>query len=552
MIFLQIAGGVALIIFGVRFLRKGFDRLFGGQLVVWLSGLTEHRWKAFGAGAVAGALAPSSTAISMVTMQMMDAGQLSARRMLSVLLGANMGITITVQLIALRLQDYAGAFILLGVLGFQFLKRENLRGAGQCMLAFGIIFLAMQMIGDGAEQLNALPEMSEWVRLFEGHPLMVFLLVSIFTFVVQSSTASIGFAMGLSASGLFTSSLMVPWVLGASIGIGLTSLAAGLATLEGRRLAVANLLAKLPLALPLVFIPTLADKVFGFIPGGVMQQTAMFYTGFNLAVGLVFVPLAGPLVKLVRWMIAPAPSPLTGLPASESYLDPAVLESPSFALTNAQREILAMSDSVKRMLEYFWRGYEAQNPALIEQVAREDDCVDRYYREIKDYLSRVGGGLTSEEAAWHFAMMTFSNELESAGDIVEKKMCEVFRKQIAEVLPLTEKDRMVLGELQVWVLQRFTVAQNLLINRGGTGINEFLDGKEALNKWCRRAEKEHYERLLGAGPKVIGASGYFLDLLDSYRHFNSHITTIGYAFRSQATRRPKHSSSQPLPPEASS
>ncbi len=539
MIFLQIAGGVALVIFGVRFLRKGFDRLFGGQLVIWLSGLTEHRWKAFGAGAVAGALAPSSTAISMVTIQMMDAGQLSARRMLALLLGANMGITITVQLIALRLQDYAGAFILLGVLGFLFLRREKLRGTGQCLLAFGFIFLAMQMIGNGADQLNALPEMREWVRLFAGHPLLVFLLVSLFTLAVQSSTASIGFAMGLGGSGLFGSDLMVPWILGASIGIGLTSLIAGWSTLEGRRLAVANLLAKLPLALPLVLWPGLAAHVFALMPGPIMSQSAMFYTGFNLAVGLIFVPLASPLVRLVRWMIAPPPTPVSGLPTEESYLDPSVLESPSFALTNAQREILAMSDSVKRMLEYFWRGYETKSPALIEQVAREDDCVDRYYREIKDYLSRVGGGLTPEEAQWHFAMMTFSNELESAGDIVEKKMCEVFRKQSAESLPLTASDHEVLRELQSRVLLRFTVAQRMLINRGGSGINDFLDGKEALNKWCRKAEKEHYERLLGASPAVIGASGYFLDLLDSYRHFNSHITTIGYAFRSQAVHRPK-------------
>lgn len=545
MIFLQIAGGVALVIFGVRFLRKGFDRLFGGQLVIWLSGLTEHRWKAFGAGTVVGALAPSSTAISMVTIQMMNAGQLSARRMLALLLGANMGITITVQLIALRLQDYAGAFILLGVLGFQFLRREKLRGTGQCLLAFGFIFLAMQMIGDGAEQLNALPEMGEWVRLLGRHPLLVFLIVSLFTLAVQSSTASIGFAMGLGASGLFGPRLMVPWILGASVGIGLTSLIAGWSTLEGRRLAVANLLAKLPLALPLVLWPGLAESVFALMPGPIMSQSAMFYTGFNLAVGLVFVPLAGPLVRLVRWMIAPAPAPLSGLPTGESYLDPAVLESPSFALTNAQREILAMSDSVKRMLEYFWRGYETKSPSLIEQVAREDDCVDRYYREIKDYLSRIGGGLTPEDAQWHFAMMTFSNELESAGDIVEKKMCEVFRKQFAESLPLTAPDHAVLRELQTRVLQRFIVAQGMLIHRGGPGINEFLDGKEALNKWCRQAEKEHYERLLGAGPQVIGASGYFLDLLDGYRHFNSHITTIGYAFRSQAIHRPK-----PGPPEA--
>ena len=537
MIFFQIAGGVALTIFGVRFLRKGFDRLFGGRLVRWLSGLTQQRWKAFGSGLVVGTLAPSSTAISLVTMQMMDAGQLTAERMLALLLGANVGITVTVQLMALRLQDYAGAFILLGVLAFQFLRREVLRGTGQCLMAFGFIFLAMQMIGSGATQLNAQPEMREWVHLFAGHPLLVFLIVSVFTLSVQSSTASIGFAMGLSMTGLFDARLLVPWVLGANVGIGLTALAAGWSTLEGRRLAFANLLAKLAIALPMVLLPPLAAQVFSLLPGPVMRETAMFHTGYNLAVGLVFVPLAGPLVRLVRWMIAPAPAPGTGLPPSESHLDPTVLDSPSLALTNAARETLAMSDSVKRMLEYFWKGYEGNNPAMIEQVGHEDDRVDRYYREIKDYLSHVGGGLTAEEAQWHFAMMTFSNELESVGDIVEKNMCDMFRKQRAEALVLSEADHDVLAELQSRVLKRFIIAQGLLANRGGAGIGEFLDEKESLNRWCREAEQQHYERLRGAEARAIGASAYFLDLMDSYRRINSHITSIGYAFRSQAARR---------------
>jgi phosphate:Na+ symporter len=537
MIFFQIAGGVALIVFGVRFLRKGFDRVFAGQFIEWLSDLTRQRWKAFASGMVVGTFAPSSTAIAMVTMQMMNTGQLQAERMLALLLGANIGITVTVQLMALRLQDYAGAFILVGVLGFLFLRRRVLRGAGQALLALGLIFLAMQMIGAGATELNAHPEMREWVRLFEGHPLLLFLVVAVFTLAVQSSTASIGFALGLSAGGLFSPQLLVPWVLGANVGIAMTALVSGWSTLEGRRLALANLLAKAFLALPMVLLPGLAADVFSVLPGPIMRETAMFHTGFNLVTGLVFVPLAGPLVRLVRWMIAPTPTSGNSLPTTESYLDPSLLESPSLALTNAARETLAMSDSVKRMLEYFWRGYREQNPELIKQVSREDDRVDRYYRGIKDYLSRIGGGLTPEEAQWHFSMMTFSNELESVGDTVEKNMCDMFRKQRAEGLALSSLDSDALAALQSTVLKRFTVAQGLLANRGGTGVREFLEEKEALNRWCRNTEQQHYERLRGAAPGAIAASAYFLDLLDGYRRINSHISSIGYTFCSDDTPR---------------
>lgn len=128
LIFIQIASGVALIIFGIRFLRKGLDRLFGGRLVIWLSRMTEQRWKAFFSGIVVGTLVPSSTALSLITLQMLNASRMAAAPMLAVLLGTNVGITVTVQLLAFHIQDYAGVFILVGVIGFQFLRREVLRG----------------------------------------------------------------------------------------------------------------------------------------------------------------------------------------------------------------------------------------------------------------------------------------------------------------------------------------------------------------------------------------------------------------------------------------
>lgn len=532
MIFFHIAGGIALTVFGVRFLRKGFDRLFGRTLVTWLASLTEHRWRAWAAGLVVGTLTPSSTAISLVTMQMMNAGQLTAERMFAVLLGAGAGITVTVQLMAFRLQDWAGAFLLTGVLGFQFLRRDALRGAGQCLIALGLIFLAIRLVGDGAAALNGQPETREWARLFAGHPLLVFLAAAGFTLTIQSSTASIGFALGLASGGLFGPETLLPWVLGSNVGIGLTALATGWSTLEGRRLACANLAAKTLLALPLVLWPTVAQAVFALLPGSPMREIANFHTAFNLAAGLVFVPLAGPLTRLMRWMILPAP-PVGGLPAVESHLDPGALESPSLALTSAARETLGMADIVKRMLEYFWKGYETDDPRLIAQVRREDDRVDRLYRDIKDYLSRVREGLAPDEAQWHFAIMTFSNELESAGDIVEKYLCDVFRKQRAEGATLAPEDLAAVEDLCGRVCTRFAAAQGLLANRGGRGVGEFLEGKEELNRWCRAAEKRHYARLRHDEPGAISSSAYFLDLMDGLRRINSHLSSIGYAFRSQ-------------------
>ncbi len=545
---LEIAGGVALILFGIRFLRKGLDRLFGGRLVAWISRMTERRWRAFGAGIVVGTLAPSSTALSLITLQMMHTGQLTTQRMLAVLLGANVGMTVMVQLLAFHAQDFAALFIVLGVLGFQFLRREVLRGVGQCFLSLGFIFLAMQLIGGGAAALGADPATAQWIRLFEGHPLLTFVFVAGLTICVQSSTASIGFAIAMSAGGIFGPELLVPWVLGTNIGVSLTGFAAGWNSLEGRRLAMANLLVRVVVAAGLLFAPALSGMLIGLLPGSPARELAMFHTGFNLLVGLLALPLIGPLTRLVTLMIVPREPTEAGLPVVSTYLDPLALESPSLALANATRETLAMADGVKVMLQSFWKGYATRDLQLMARVQQEDDRVDTSYRDIKDYLSRVEEGMSEEETRWQFALLTFSNELESVGDLIEKNLCDLLRKQTADGTMLPEPDFLALQELYERVLARFTVAVSLLANRGGSQSKTFRAGKESLNEWCRQAQRAHYDRLRRGGG-TMEASAYFLDLFEGFRRINSHISTIGYAFAPAAPRRRARAGASSRPAE---
>lgn len=532
---LQIAAGVALILFGIRFLRKGLDRLFGGRLVAWISRMTERRWKAFGAGIVVGTLAPSSTALSLITLQMMNTGKLTTQRMLAVLLGANVGMTVMVQLLAFHAQNLASLFIVAGVVGFQFLHREKLRGVGQCLLSLGFIFLAMQMIGGGASTLAANRETADWVALFSGHPWLTFFFVAGFTIFVQSSTASIGFAIAMSAGGLFGPELLVPWVLGTNLGVSVTSLLAGWSSLEGRRLAMASLLVRASIALPFLLVTPLAEAAMTAIPGSLARELAVFHTGFNLLAGLVAIPFIGPLTRLVEAMIVPRDAS-SGLPAAATYLDPQALESPSLALANATRETLVMADGVKAMLQYFWKGYSSRDLMLMQRVQQEDDRVDSTYRGIKDYLSRIQEGLSAEEKRWQLALFTFSNELESVGDLIEKSLCDLLRKQTADGTFLPDPDFFALQELHERVLARFNLATSLLGNRGTSQARAFLAGKEALNEWCRRAQGDHYERLRN-GATQLAASAYFLDLLDGFRRINSHITAIGYALSPATAKR---------------
>ena len=143
MTLLTIAGGVALLLFGVRYLRQGLDRLFGNKLGPWLKRLANNRIKVFLAGVGISAAVPSSTTISILTAQTVQAGHLSARQMLAVMLGADIGVTLPVVLIALRLEQYAPILVLIGVVLYQFTSYSTSRGIGQTILGMGFIFLGI-------------------------------------------------------------------------------------------------------------------------------------------------------------------------------------------------------------------------------------------------------------------------------------------------------------------------------------------------------------------------------------------------------------------------
>lgn len=542
MILAQFASGIALTIFGVRFFRKGLDRLFGGKLVELLSRLTDNPWKGFASGILVGALAPSSTALALVTLQLLNAGKITAERILAVLLGANVGMTVTVQLLAFRVQDYAGFLICAGVFAFQFLKREIFRGIGQCLLALGFIFLAMQLIGKSAAVWKSSPEIAAWLQLLEGHPFLILIAVALLTFCMQSSTASIGLALAFAGSGLLREPLVIPWVTGANLGVSITALVAGWSSLEGRRLSLANLLSKALVALPFLTIPAVAGSVT-MIWHSLPREIAMFHTGFNLLVGIIILPFLKPLIALTRWMITPAQDELRTAP---TYLDAQALDTPSLALANATRETLQMADGIKVMLSHFWKGYMEHNLRLSKRVQLEDDMVDDCYRRIKNYLNSLREGMTEGEARWQFALLTFANELEGVGDIVDKHLCDSLQKLLAEETRLTPEDELVIGDLNEKVQRRFDVAVSLLTTRDPQQAKDFVAGKETLNEWCRRAQKEHYDRLKLAGASGIAASSYFLEMLNGFRRINSHLTAIGYAFspapaatgrKSESTRR---------------
>lgn len=536
MALLNIAGGVALMLFGIRFLRKGLERVFGHALHAWIERMSSNRWTAAVAGLAFGSVAPSSTAQTLLTMQLLNAGKLPAERMLVFLLGANVGITVTVQLIAFRFFDYNALFLLAGVAAYLWARSETWRGIGQTVLALGFIFLAMKIISGAARVLAGDADFATLMTVLGNHPWMLALFATGLTFATQSSTAVIGLAIALAEAGVGNHPLVLPVVLGANLGLGLTSLVAGWPTLAGKRLATANLLLKCAAIVPLLLAFPWVLETVQAMPGGIARHAANFHTTFNLVVALAGATLAGFVGRLVVRAVREAPA---GVPLGTvaTHLDPTALTSPVFALANAARETLRLTEEIKHMVIACWQGWSDRNAELVRQVQAHDNRVDEMHAAIKHYLSQIRADqMTPRDSQVQFGLLHFASQLETVGDVIDKSLCHQLLKQIADPLPLSPEDRADLAEMHRRVVRRLETAILVLTTRDRGTAQAFLREGDELKEWCIGVQRAHYLRLSGGDERVLQASTRYLDLINALRRISGQLNTIGHTFAGEPGR----------------
>src|SRR3984957_3104581 len=383
MALINLTSAIILILLGMRQLRKGLDRLFGNQLLEWLQNTAQNRYKGFLAGIVAGVISPSSSAIAMLSVQMLNQTALTAERMLAVVLGANIGLTVIVQLLTFDLQQFAGIFIAIGGIGFLFLNRTLFRGTGQIFLGLGFIFLAMSTIASTGKLAAGSQDMRLLFSVIDHYPWLVFVTTALVALALQSSTACIGLGIGLAKGGLVTGITLVPWVLGANLGIGLTMMIAGWASVEARRLAMASILLKSFFAL-LILIggSSLASYLMTVFPGGLDRHAADLNTAFNVVIAVCALPVLGLSSRVLAYLI-PAQT-LEEQDEAGVFLDPLLLQTPSLALSQAAREELRILDHLKLMLRTVWTTRTKER-----RQAKIKDLHDRIVAiqaAMKDYL----------------------------------------------------------------------------------------------------------------------------------------------------------------------
>jgi phosphate:Na+ symporter len=546
MILFNLASAIILVLLGMRYLRKGLDRLFGSKLVEWLQKTAQNRYQAFLTGMVAGLISPSSSAIAMLSVQMLSQTALSAGRMLAVVLGANVGITVTVQLLTFNLQDFAGLFILIGGIGFLFLSRSLFKGTGQMFLGLGVIFLGMSIISNVGHVAAGNNDIKLLFSLIKHYPWAVFIGTALLTLVLQSSTASIGLGIGLARGGLVSATILVPWILGANLGIGLTMMIAGWRSVEGRRLALGSIFLKsFGALLILIGGSSLGAYLMTLLPGGIDRQAANFNSLFNLLVGVCALPLLSLVSRALSYLIQSQTVEEQDEPGI--FLDPLLLQTPSLALSQATREELRVLDHLKLMLRTVWAKRSGKNKPSLSQVDEYQGRVVAIESALKDYLGQISDeNLSEKDIDWRFTLLDFSQELVTIATLIRRDLADAVTCQAHSIKQLQAEDLLELEKILSETLERMEKATILLMTKDARMANRFIAEKEQISIQYRSVRKRHLEQLNASQKFDVN----FFDMLNCLRRINSHLTAVAYAIaRTSSAGRVDDTTAIPEPDE---
>jgi phosphate:Na+ symporter len=525
-VLIAILGGTALLLYGVRLVGEGLQRAAGTRLRHILQTLSGNRLKALAVGAGVTAVLQSSSATTVMLVGFASAGLLSLRQTIGVILGADVGTTVTVQLLAFNLLAVSPLIVFLGWVAS--LAKGTIGYVGRAVLGFGFLFLGIRLIADGTAPLKESPLFRDVLAALIQQDIVLLLIAAAFTALVHSSAATIGIAISLAASGLMPIEGAIPVILGANVGTAGTALVASAgANVEARRVAVAH--AAFKIAGALIFLPVMdafAQLVRATAPDDAPRQIANAHTLFNVALAVLFLPVATWAADLITRLIPEREQRREGA----IYLDRQLLDTPAVAIGQAVREVLRMGDLVVRSLKDSLRVLERDDEDLMKAISKRDDEIDRLEEDIKNYLTQLREqSLTPEQAERETALLFVVVDLEAVGDVIDKQLMELAEKKIRGNHRFSEQGLREIADLHAKVVENLELAIAALAAGDASIAEKVLRHKSPISELERRYRQSHLDRLRAGLKESIDTSSIHLDVLLALRQVNSFATAIAYA-----------------------
>ena len=562
---ISLFGGLALFLYGMEKLSEGMKKSAGSKMRAILAALTNNRFIGLTAGAFVTMVIQSSSATTVMLVSFVQAGLMRFAQSLGVILGADIGTTITAQLIAFKLTDYALLMIAVGFSMRMFAKEDKLQNIGEVLMGFGILFYGMKLMSDAMKPLRTYPEFIDLMKGLEN-PLLGLLIGTIFTALIQSSSAFTGIVIVLAQQGLITLEAGIPLVFGANIG---TCITAGLASIgasrEAKRVAMAHVLFKVCGVMLFIFwIPTFADIIrgiaerFGSEPA---RQIANAHTIFNVSLGLVFLPFtsffANLLLKILPEKVMPK-----GIIPTTWHLDDSMIATPQFAIDLARTEIERMAKILGRMLRAIiipfisdakWisreEAHKDEADLFVKEIPSRDEIypeltllegldmreakIDYLDEKIGEYLIRVARQeLSDEQASEVYGMISIANDMESIGDIIHRGMLPLITKKQALPSDFSEEGKEELMIYHVKVCKQISRLRQAFTERNPATARRIMAKERKYLDLESKYRLQHLDRLHQQRKESVETHEIHVELMDYLKQINVYTANIAKTYLS--------------------
>lgn len=517
-------GGLGLFLYGMNLMGTGLQKAAGERLKKLIEVLTNNRLMGVLVGAGVTMIIQSSSATTVMVIGFVNAGIMTLNQAVGVIMGANIGTTVTAQLIAFKLTDVAPLAVAIGVAIWLFASKKRAKDLAEIMIGFGILFIGMDIMGNSLAPLADNPKFASIMSSLND-PFLGVLVGLGLTTVLQSSSASIGLLQALAGQGLININMAFPILFGDNIGTTTTALISSIGTNKtAKRAAIIHFLFNL--IGTIVFMTVLRIPVQAIVtklnPGNIQRQIANAHTIFNLINVVIQFPFANLLVKIANKLV---PGEIEEETTGLKFLDSRIIETPSIAVGQLSKEVYRMAKIVENNVRLAIKGFIEGNEKAIKEVFNQEKVINRLERDITEYLVELSNApLTDEQHGLVNTFFNAINDIERVGDHADN-IAELAQYRIDNNIIFTDN---ALEELQVM----FDKVEKVYIS----SIDSFRDNsidkakevlvlEEEIDEMEKQYRANHIDRL----NKLLcqPSSGVvFLDVISNLERISDHSSNI--------------------------
>ncbi|MFK5891910.1 MAG: Na/Pi cotransporter family protein [Pseudomonadota bacterium] len=538
-------GGLALFLAGLQLLSEGMKKAAGQAMTLILAKLTTNRFMGALTGAFVTGILNSSTVTTLLVVGFISGGMMTLTQSVGVIMGANIGSTVTAQLLAFDLAAYSLAPVAIGFFMLFSAKRDKIKYYGMMIMGIGLVFYGMGLMADSMTPLRSYEPFLNILENME-RPLAGIIAGALFTAIVQSSAATVGIAIAMASEGLLSLPAGIALALGANIGTAVTTAMMGILSsksTEATRASIVHVVFNIfgvLIWLPIIWL--LVDVAIWISPSSpeldgiakasaeVPRQIANANTFFNIINTILFIGFTGWFAKLAEWLV-PEKKPQEGIIIEPKFLDKTALASTPMALQQVRLELARVGYITVNMLKEIQQAFKDRDMECIKDINRYNDEIAILEAEILRYLALVRKGLLTEQESLEFqGLMTATDNFQNLAGIIQTDLVFLAQRAANSNLQVSEETTKLLMDVYLSVLESVELTVQAIRDNDQSAAESVLMYKDTIYNQAQILLSRKAERLTGDDEDYLDLVRIQMSMLDNMRHIYSLTRRIAKVF----------------------